>query len=125
MWPDVGIALNGEEFARAVPVHRRFSKRLLPLDRDRLLPRDCALPLDEIYLLDRRAMGKPTVGHISASAAMIQLLGHSIVGGAAEALGLQKERLSMLAALLSQVKMVRLFYPSGLENLDDVTRIIE
>lgn len=87
-----------------------------------------AAPLGRIYLPERLGPGSPETGvritELTPREAVIELLRCSFTPYIVEAVGLQARRLDLFGRLVGQVPVRRLVYPSGLEALPAVRRVL-
>jgi hypothetical protein len=124
MWPDQAAHFLGAKAAQALPrVVPHLSKRRVPVGRDGLFGNFCetAHPISTLFLPERRTdVQDVRVERLSLSEALIELVRHSFLANAVEALGLAPRRLPVLFALANQVCMYRLVYPDGVEHLSHV-----
>ena len=125
MWPDTIRHLYGMEKAEALPrVHAGFEKRLVRLDED-ISGSLCRtpLPVSAVYLLDPvtdSATAGIGIETMAPADGLIALLGHSVIGAAAKAMGLEECRLRTLGRVAQHVPVKRLRFPSGYEHLPRV-----
>lgn len=81
-------------------------------------------PLACLYLPDRRDPAqwgeRVEIAPVSQAQAVIELVRHSFVARLVHAAGLQPARLHLFAALVRQVPVRRLVYPSGFDHLPSV-----
>ncbi len=127
MWPDIGAVLGGVAFEQGVPVHRRFSKRSVGLAGRRSPNGKTGVHIETLYVLDRvrDASAPVTLTPVDSAEAAILLVRNSIIGSASAAMGLQRRRLALISAILTEVNVIRLRYPDGLMNLGLVSNTIE
>ncbi len=79
-----------------------------------------ALPLDRLFLPERRDGGEIEFEVIPPREALLELLKHSFLPRQVAAAGWEAARLERLARLAERIPLVRLCYPSGFERLDEV-----
>jgi hypothetical protein len=128
MWPDQARHFLGRCEDLGV-VHPAYSKRRVPVGEVGAWsfcgePR----PLACLYLPERRApeeWGTRTeFAPVSPMEALMSLVGQSFVPHTVEALGLQPQRLSLFARLVSQIPVRRIYYPEGYQHLPHVRQAI-
>jgi len=126
LWPDAGRHFCSEAYDACPPVHARFAKRAVPL---RTIEIDHARghKLQHLYLLERRCDPGTTTTFetLGPAETLVELMRHSMLGDASRGLGIEADRLSSLARLISRVPLIRMRYPSGLGNLDEVRKAVE
>ena len=128
MWPDTARHLAGVDLHRLPRVHERFDKRILHLEEQgRFTHCGRCRPLRRFYLLERRGSEKGGIEttEIPPGEALLHLLQNSMLADAYRSLGLEQQRLETLAALLEEVRLIRIRYPSGLQHLGEVAQFIQ
>lgn len=126
LWPDMGRHFCGAVYDSCHPVHERFAKRVVPLSMGEREPSG-PQPLRRLYLLERDTArsSEITLEPIGAAGALLELLRNSILGDAAARLGIEAQRMNQLAELLTAVPLLRLRYPSGIDQLPHIREAIE
>ncbi|WP_016955322.1 hypothetical protein [Catenovulum agarivorans] len=127
LWPDsvkTVLQSDPESFNK---VHERFEKRVFQFATGQ-----CAASgrqLNTIYLLNRvddqeLAEKLCHIEVVSSARALILLLQNSMLASAYKNLGIEQQRLNLLAELLKSVKFKCINYASGLQHLDDISQYI-
>lgn len=146
MWPDTLDSFIGNTGQQLSRVHESFDKRIVQIadvaggnekggkQRNATGGFDfCAEPkaLSTIYLLNR-VPGSDKQGNVAApdkdceivpvtaSRAAMTLIQNSMLGSCYAALGLEKQRVKVIAELLKKVKIKQINYSSGIEKVDKV-----
>ncbi len=124
MWPDTAIRFLGD-VTGLERVHPDWTKLKVP---DQFAGRrrftTSGAPLGGLFILRRESAGPVQVKKLPPAAALLELVSMSYHGECVLALGIQQERLKLLAALISGCPVYRLSYPSGFEHLPEVCQEI-
>ncbi len=127
MWPDQAQRFLGYYESLDI-VHPAYSKRRVPVDGGLGTFHNKPIPLACLYLPERRDPVEWGTGieiaSIPRTEALMALVVQSFVPHTVEALGLQPQRLSCFAPLVSQIPVRRLVYPNGFGYLPSVRRAI-
>jgi hypothetical protein len=128
MWPHQAQRFLGH-YEDLDIVHPAYSKRRVTVGENGLGTFcDDPRPLACFYLPERRDPAEWGTGieitPISRGEALMVLVGQSFVPNTVQALGLQPQRLSLFAPLVSRVPMRRLIYPDGFDYLPRVRSAI-
>ena len=127
MWPDTARRFAGAGLHALPRVHERFDKRIVHLEaHDRFAFCSQSRPLERLYLLERRETthGETETTDIPPGEALLHLLQNSMLADAYRPLGLEQQRLEKLAALLGDIPLTRIRYPSGMHHLSAVCQRI-
>ena len=133
MWPDLARVFHGDRVDRFEIFHPRYDKLRVPVSvsgSGHDGPGGFAVepqPLAALVLPDRRpagAVGSPRLEPLGGGEAMMGVIDNVFGVASVEALGLQRRRLPMLAALVAAVPVLRLIYEDGYDRLPDVTALI-
>ena len=122
MWPDSVEEFSARGFKVQERVHGRFEKRVMDVAIESSFCKQ-SRPLEHLFLLEMRgvekgmAPGEVEFTDVLPAEAMIHLLQNSILGDVYQPLGIETDRLQVLAELLNQVPLKKLSYPRGMENL--------
>ena len=122
MWPDLADHFLGEHehLPHVLPDTEKRLVRVGAQGIGSFSP--AARPLHCLYVPERLAGpdGEIRIERIPPQEALIELVKESFLTAVLEKTGLHRERFGRLAALVGQVPISRLVYPSGLERLPDV-----
>ena len=124
MWPDEASHFleRWEELATVLP---GITKRRVPVGaRGFGAFHDTSLPLQALYIAERRAEGPVEIHDVSPRDALIELVRHSFSPYLVEAAGLQPSRFDLFARLVRAVPVRRLVYPSGFDRLPEVVGLL-
>jgi hypothetical protein len=131
VWPDTAKTITDTNIKTLPRVHGRFDKRLINIERSSALAFcQTSRPLKQLYLLDRKISNenksteKVSIETVAPAAALVHLIQNSTLGGAYNALGVERERLEALARLLEAVPLRRVSFESGMEYLPEVSKTI-
>jgi hypothetical protein len=113
-----------EDLPRVHPGYSKLRLALLPRGPFRFHAGPASLQV--VYVPRRHEAGGRGVEirPLPPSEALIELVRHSFLPHAVEALGLQPRRLALLAQLVERIPVRELAYPSGFEHLEVVTEAI-
>jgi hypothetical protein len=127
-WPAEAEHFLGrsEDFPR---VHPSLTKRRVAVERDGLGSfHRRPTPIGCLYIPERYEADSPNaaveITPFAPAAAVMELLHHSFIPHAVQALGWQRHRLPSFAQLLQTVPLRRLRYPSGFEHLPRVREAV-
>ncbi|HFD40782.1 MAG TPA: hypothetical protein ENJ31_13145 [Anaerolineae bacterium] len=127
VWPEAARELLGDDWQHLEPVVPRSEKRRLAVGQHWGAFCSAPQPLQTLYVPHRTDPSEGTaieVAPLPPGAALIELVRHSFCARIADALGWQQRRLELLAALVEQVPIRRLRYPSGFSHLPAVRETI-
>lgn len=130
LWPDSAKMLEAHLTTQPVQqkkVHERFAKKEITFATQSA---HTPTPVKAMYYLNRveeqlDSEQRVTLSKINPSAALIILMQNSMLGDAYRGLGIEKQRIMALAALLQQIPFYRVTYPSGLEQLPDIAHELD
>ncbi|TPV53839.1 hypothetical protein FJ444_20125 [Aestuariibacter sp. GS-14] len=134
LWPDSAELLEKHLTTQQVQqkkVHERFAKKEITFtQQNNQQGGHMPTPVKAMYYLNRvdapANTSEPlTITPINPSAALIILIQNSMLGDAYRGLGIEKQRIMALAALLQRVPFYRVTYPSGLHQLPDIASILD
>lgn len=127
LWPDSlkHVAKSNDDL---VDVHQGFSKKVVPLPNNSF--KGGPKKLTDIILLNRqdslnsennKLNSTIEVTPLEGGAAVIALLTNTILGEVYRPLNIEVERLAGITELLTQVRISKLTYPSGIHGLQDIS----
>jgi hypothetical protein len=110
----------GVDHATLPRLHPTFAKHRLDLTGRGHVSR--SVPLSRIYLLQRegRRAGDVCFDRLSSQPALMELLRHSYAPRSVAAAGIDRQRLRLLAEVVSRAGVWRLRYPHGLHSLSAI-----
>lgn len=126
LWPD-GMAETADWPPTYVArIHPDSSKHAVGVPAEKSVPAGRRHPLRQLFLVCSAPDHAPVaVERVSGTAALLALLAHSLLGGAARPLGLEARRLGILGDVLCTIPLYRLSYPGGTTSLDEACGVVE
>lgn len=133
MWPDSlahFASREGLKLKHLPKVHGKFNKRRLNIAA--IKPEyfcETKKPLVALYLLNRQApSGAQTrykISRLNPAQGLMHLLQNSMLADAYRPMGIEANRLQLLSALLQQVPIYRVEYPSGAAYLSALCKLLK
>lgn len=124
MWPEQALHFVGH-YEGLDTVHPAYSKRRVCVSGNFC---DETSPLSCLYLPERRTPEewgeRVEFSPVPSVEALMALIGESFIPHTVEGLGLQPQRLSLFARLLSQIPVRRVVYPEGFHYLPRVQKAL-
>jgi hypothetical protein len=123
MWPELARHFLGHDDLEIV--HPGLTKRRVPVGDGTFGSFDTvARELAVLYIPRRREDGPVEIADLSSGAALFELVRHTFLHGVVQNSELSQQRLRALGAIVERIPIRTLAYPSGLDRLPEVARVV-
>ena len=126
LWDDaLALVEHWPTFARRTQVASSPGKFTIDVPPACIPPPETAFALSAIFVIEPSTQTHPTARRLHGAEALRAVISHTLIGGAARAIGVEERRFSAVGTAVNEIPVFEIQYPSGHQSIKRTIDLLE